>query len=94
VATRGQAAERVNLGFGIHLGVYVTVVAGLAVLNLTRRPDKLWVLWVAGGWGLGVLLHAVLAFTPVFRERAINKAMARMNSRGGRKPRRGRRAKG
>lgn len=70
------------------------MVGGLAVLNLVRKPDKLWVLWVAGGWGLGVLLHGVLAFVPVLRERAIDAAVARMRSRGGRKPRRGRRGKG
>jgi len=81
MVTRAQAAQRVNLGFGIHSGVYAAVVSGLAVLNVMRRPDKLWVLWVAGGWGLGVVLHGVLAFVPVLRERAIEKAVDRLERR-------------
>lgn len=81
MVTRAEAARRVNLGFGIHAGVYVAVAGGLAVLNSVRNPDKHWALWVAGGWGLGVLLHGVLAFVPVLRERAIDKAEARLERR-------------
>ncbi len=31
-------------------------------LDVLTAPDELWVQWVALGWGLGVLLHAVLVF--------------------------------
>lgn len=94
MVTRAEAARRVGLGFGIHAGVYVAVVGGLAWLNLVRRPEKLWVLWVAGGWGLGVLLHAVLAFAPFFRARAIDAAVDRLKRRKKRTARRTRRSKG
>ena len=41
-----------------HLLQYVLVVGGLALFNLWRQPQHLWFLWVAGGWGLGLLAHA------------------------------------
>ena len=80
MATREEAKNRIERGFLIHLGVYVPVVAGLIALNLTRNPDKLWSLWVAGGWGLGIALHGTLAYlaTP---ERAINRTMHRIEER-------------
>jgi uncharacterized membrane protein YbhN (UPF0104 family) len=81
MATRAEAEQRVNIGFGIHFFVYLAVVSGLAYLNYTRNPDNLWVLWVAGGWGLGILLHAVLAFTPKTREKAIDRKLQRMEKR-------------
>ena len=81
MATRAEAGKRVDLGFLIHCVVYVAVVGGLAYLNYTRNPDQLWVLWVAAGWGLGILLHAVLAFTPQSREKAIDRKLGRMEKR-------------
>lgn len=73
--THEQAETRVERGFWIHLAAYVIVVAGLAVLNFTRNPDKLWVLWVAGGWGIGIAAHAAAFFSPQGRERLIQKRM-------------------
>ena len=42
-----------------HLIQYVLVVSILAVINLWHRPAYLWVGWVALGWGVGVLSHAL-----------------------------------
>ncbi len=81
MTTREQAATRVELGFWIHLAAYVAVVAGLAVLNLNRNPDKLWVLWVAGGWGIGIAAHAAAFFSSPGRERLIERAQDRMERR-------------
>lgn len=81
MATRELAEQRINRGFFIHLMVYAAVVGGLGYMNYTRNPDNLWVLWVAGGWGLGILLHAVLAFSPGPREKAIHRQLARENKR-------------
>ena len=41
------------------LAVYVLVVGGLATLNLVRTPDHLWFLYVALGWGAGLLLQGL-----------------------------------
>lgn len=59
-ATRTPVDKKTK--FYRHLTAYVAVVGGLAVLNLTRNPDKLWVLWVAMGWGIGVAFHAFKVF--------------------------------
>lgn len=45
-------------GFYIHLIQYVVVVAILLAINLLVSPNRFWVHWVAGGWGLGVAMHA------------------------------------
>jgi fatty acid desaturase len=45
-------------GFYIHLAVYALVLAGLAVVNLLSGGSW-WVLWVAFGWGIGVLAHGL-----------------------------------
>jgi hypothetical protein len=49
-------------GFYIHLGVYVIVNAGLAILDVTRSPDHLWFFWPLAGWGLGILANAAAVF--------------------------------
>jgi len=49
-------------GFYMHLGQYVIVMLALATINLLTRPQHLWVLWPALGWGLGVLFHAMRVF--------------------------------
>ncbi len=53
--------------FVIHLAVFVIVVSGLAAINLLRRPDHIWFIWVLAGWGIGVAAHdlaLLLARTP------------------------------
>jgi len=80
--THQQADERVKMGFFIHFGVYVIVMGILMGLNFTRTPDKLWSIWVACGWGAGVLLHSALVFlNPRSRERMIERTMNRMERR-------------
>lgn len=54
--------------FYIHLMQYVFVIAGLGGINLFTHPSKLWFIWPALGWGLGLLAHAasVFEFVPFF----------------------------
>lgn len=52
-------------GFYAHAARYVLVISILVVVNLVTRPQHLWVLWVIGGWGLGLLSHALAVFRPV-----------------------------
>ncbi len=42
-------------GFYLHLFQYVVVNLGLLAINLIVSPRHLWVFWVIGGWGLGLL---------------------------------------
>lgn len=51
-------------GFYLHLFKYVLVVLALLAINLIVSPERMWVYWVIGGWGLGVLLHASRVFRP------------------------------
>lgn len=48
-------------GFYTHFVVFLTVIAGLAVVNLISG-DAFWIQWVVLGWGLGIALHAFLIF--------------------------------
>lgn len=76
------AETRVQRGFWIHLGVYVVVNSGLAALNLTRNPDHKWVLWVIGGWGLGLLLHAAAVYLlPGAHDRIVSRVESRIDRR-------------
>jgi Kef-type K+ transport system membrane component KefB len=43
----------------IHVAAYLVVVAICAGVNLWFAPDKLWFVWVALGWGIGVAAHAL-----------------------------------
>ncbi len=45
----------------IHVAAYLVVVAICAGVNLWLTPNRLWFVWVALGWGIGVAAHA-LAF--------------------------------
>jgi hypothetical protein len=49
-------------GFYIHLSVYVAVNIGLVAVNLLTTPKILWFQWPLLGWGIGLAVHAVLAF--------------------------------
>ena len=50
-------------GFYIHAAVFGAVIAGLVVVNaMTGGPW--WVLWVVGGWGIGLAAHAFGVYAP------------------------------
>lgn len=57
------AADAVDaeIGFYIHLAVYVVVI-GILVAVDWRTGDGWWVQWPAIGWGLGILGHAFGVF--------------------------------
>lgn len=59
--------EQAKRGFWIHLSVYVLVNILLAVLDLTRNPDKTWFYWVLGGWGIGVVAHGLAVLKKTHR---------------------------
>ncbi|MBI2382814.1 MAG: 2TM domain-containing protein [Gammaproteobacteria bacterium] len=51
-------------GFYVHLFQYVIITLALLAVNLIVAPRYMWALWVMGGWGLGVLIHASRVFRP------------------------------
>ncbi|WP_263769496.1 helix-turn-helix domain-containing protein [Propionivibrio soli] len=52
--------------FYLHVFRYVVVNLVLLAINLITSSHSLWVLWVAGGWGIGLLLHASRVFGPAW----------------------------
>jgi len=51
--------------FYSHLMQYVIVVSLLAIVNFVSSPQYPWVMWVALGWGCGVLAHGLQVFDKV-----------------------------
>ncbi|MEQ1577409.1 MAG: 2TM domain-containing protein [Hyphomicrobium sp.] len=70
-------------GFYIHLTVFVAVMTGLIGADYAGGGSW-WVQWPLIGWGLGVLGHAYLVFSPAntaastWEERKIKETMAKM----------------
>jgi hypothetical protein len=54
--------DRPTRVFLAHAATYAAVVLVLAGLNLWRSPDRLWVIWVALGWGIGVAAHGLALY--------------------------------
>jgi transcriptional regulator with XRE-family HTH domain len=48
--------------FYASLMAYVIAISGLVAANLLLTPHFLWVLFPAGGWGLGLLIKALRVF--------------------------------
>lgn len=46
-------------GFYGHVAKYVVVIGALAIFNLIKSPDRMWVVWRIGlGFGIGISRHA------------------------------------
>lgn len=69
--------------FYMHAIQYVLVVSLLAVVNYVQNPRYLWVGWVALGWGIGLLAHALGTFDlfpflgPEWEKREIERRLGR-----------------
>lgn len=50
-------------GFYLHLVRYFVIVLGLMAVNLIVSHQRMWVYYVMGGWGLGLVLHAARVFS-------------------------------
>ncbi|TWX64504.1 helix-turn-helix domain-containing protein [Colwellia demingiae] len=48
--------------FYSHLINYGIVVGAFFILNLVTSPDYIWAWWIAIGWGIGVISHALSVF--------------------------------
>ena len=60
--TRAAAAQvDAQIGFYIHLVVYVLAIAVMAAIDYQSGKDW-WVQWPALGWGIGILGHALGVF--------------------------------
>ena len=71
-------------GFYLHVFQYVVINLFLLTINLVTAPHHLWVLWVMGGWGLGLALHGIRTFNkqhaflgPEWERRQVEKRLGR-----------------
>lgn len=62
-----ERAEMVQ-GIYIHALMYFVINGGLVLLNWATRSDggAWWSLWVMAIWGIGLVIHLVVALVPVF----------------------------
>jgi hypothetical protein len=75
-----QRAEQVQ-GLLIHVIVYLVVNAGLFTID-ALTGDGWWFFWPMLGWGLGLAMHAMVLFVPVFSpEWAEERARRQVESR-------------
>lgn len=49
--------------FYINLACYCIVIPGLIAINLIYTPEYLWFFWSMAGWGIGLVFHAMTAFS-------------------------------
>jgi sensor histidine kinase YesM len=54
---RARRQVRMMRGFYMNLSAYVVVITGLCLINLTFSPQKIWFIFPAMGWGIGLLIH-------------------------------------
>jgi transcriptional regulator with XRE-family HTH domain len=48
--------------FYVHIAQYVFVVVALTIANLVVSPQYFWVLWIAAGWGFGLVFDGLRVF--------------------------------
>lgn len=79
--TRVETRVENKLGFYIHLAVYLVINLSLVALNLSTSPASYWFQWPLIGWGIGLVLHALIVFLfgegSAIRERMIDQEMKR-----------------
>lgn len=56
---RARRQVRAMRAFYKHLTIYALVITGLGTINLITSPQKLWFIFPAMFWGLGILLHGL-----------------------------------
>ena len=59
---RARKRVKLKMGFYIHLGVYVAVNGGLALLMMMRGGSAAWQAGPLLGWGLGLTIHGIVTF--------------------------------
>lgn len=65
------------------LVTFFIVISCLTAVNLSFNPEYLWVLWCAGGWGVGIIVQGIYTFelfslfSPEWEKRQIEKRLGR-----------------
>ena len=63
----------------MHVFVYLAVNAFLVMIWFVTNPDvHFWPIWSIGGWGIGLIAHAVETYRSPISEVAIEREMKRL----------------
>ena len=69
--------------FITHFTTYVAVCAFLAILNYVNSRGDWWVLWVIGGWGIGVAAHGIETYNVLhLGDDAVEREMKKLKDKG------------
>jgi len=66
-----------------NLITYFITIGCLTAVNLFVNPEYLWVVWCAGGWGIGIIFHGIQVFelfslfSPEWEKKQIEKRLGR-----------------
>ncbi len=73
----------IKISFFIHLVIYILVNGLLIIINLNTKPDILWFKWPLIGWGIGLIMHGIVAFVSLgfnnVKEKMIEKEIKKQN---------------
>jgi protein-S-isoprenylcysteine O-methyltransferase Ste14 len=81
---KARKIVKAKLSFIRHFVIYFIVVVVLAVLNNAVGDSYQWWLWVAFGWGIGVVIHFLSVYLFQSRdleERMIKRELERMKDK-------------
>lgn len=59
---KAKEIVEVKISFLVHLIVYILINALLVFINLSTSRDTLWFKWPMMGWGIGLVIHGIVAF--------------------------------
>jgi hypothetical protein len=83
---KARQIVEVKISFIIHLTVYLIVNILLIIINLNTKPEVLWFKFPMMGWGVGLLIHGIVAFlAPALsglKERMIEKELKKQKQDG------------
>ena len=78
-ADRHLEREAARHGFTIHAIVFVLVMTGLIILNLTVASEFPWAVFPLIGWGIGLTLHYLFGLR--WADKAITDRQTRIEQR-------------
>jgi hypothetical protein len=57
-----EAQAKAKVEFRIHLIIYIAVITLLAIINLLATPGYIWFKWPLLGWGIAIVIHALIVY--------------------------------
>ena len=58
-----EAQAKAKAEFRIHLFIYIAVITLLAIINLLATPGYIWFKWPLLGWGIAIVIHALIVYS-------------------------------